>query len=127
MIDSTEIKNKLVLLTGASGGSVALIPFPPSLPFPLTTGSIGGACAAQFAEAGAHLALTYSTNISSLQTLATSLQKLYPSLRVSFHQVDLALEESIEKLFEEVKGKHGAGIDILVSNAGYGMRISEIW
>jgi 3-oxoacyl-[acyl-carrier protein] reductase len=126
MIDSTEIKNKLVLLTGASGGSVALIP-PPSLPLPLTTGSIGGACAAQFAEAGAHLALTYSTNISSLQTLATSLQKLYPSLRVSFHQVDLALEESIEKLFEEVKGKHGAGIDILVSNAGYGMRISEIW
>jgi 3-oxoacyl-[acyl-carrier protein] reductase len=124
MIDSTEIKNKLVLLTGASGGSVALIP---SLSFPLTTGSIGGACAAQFAEAGAHLALTYSTNISSLQTLATSLQKLYPSLRVSFHQVDLALEGSIKTLFEEVKEKHGVGIDILVSNAGYGIRIPEIW
>lgn len=109
MIDSTEIAGKLVLITGASGG-------------------IGGACASQFAGAGAHLALTYSTNISSLKTLSTTLQKQHSDLRISLHHVDLTLEESIGKLFKEVKEKHGgAGVDILISNAGYGIRISEIW
>jgi 3-oxoacyl-[acyl-carrier protein] reductase len=94
----------------------------------LTTNvSIGGAVACQFASAGANLALTYSTNITSLETLAASLKTTYPNLRISIHAVDLTAEESIEKLFQRVKEGHGAEVDILVSNAGYGKRISEIW
>ncbi|PMD44527.1 NAD(P)-binding protein [Hyaloscypha variabilis F] len=108
MIDNTEIKDKLVLITGASGG-------------------IGGAVAIQFASAGAHLALTYSTNISSLETLASSLKTSFPDLQISLHEVDLTIEESIQKVFQDVKKKHDADVDILVSNAGYGKRISEIW
>jgi len=96
----------------------------------LTNFSIGGACAEQFARAGAHLALTYASNRDSMEKLVTELKNTYSEsgLRISLHQVDVSVEESIDNLFKEIKEQHGgAVVDILVSNAGYGKRITGVW
>lgn len=47
--------------------------------------------------------------------------------RVSIHQGDLSKPETCVKLYEEVRKEHGRPVDILVSNAGYGKRITDIW
>jgi 3-oxoacyl-[acyl-carrier protein] reductase len=43
------------------------------------------------------------------------------------HQADLGVAEEVTGLVEEVREKHGRGVDILVSNAGRGKRIVDIW
>jgi 3-oxoacyl-[acyl-carrier protein] reductase len=49
-------------------------------------------------------------------------------LRISVHQVDVGIVSDMDKLFEEVKVQHeGKLVDILVSNAGYGKRIVDVW
>lgn len=47
--------------------------------------------------------------------------------RVSIHQGDLSDPQACVKLCEEVRQQHGRAVDILVSNAGYGKRIPDIW
>jgi 3-oxoacyl-[acyl-carrier protein] reductase len=90
---------------------------------------IGAACARQLAAKGVHLALTYSTNLSSTSSLAEELKSKHSgySLRISVHKVDVASAEEIQRMFEEIDGQHGSRPDILVSNAGYGKRIPQIW
>jgi 3-oxoacyl-[acyl-carrier protein] reductase len=42
--------------------------------------------------------------------------------------VDVAVEDSISNLFKEIKEQQGGkAVDILVSNAGYGKRITNVW
>jgi len=75
-----------------------------------------------------HLALTYSSNESKLSTLASSLSTSYPSLKITTHQADLSSIEATTSLCPAVVAAHGGrAIDILVSNAGYGVRIQNIW
>lgn len=91
---------------------------------------IGAACARQLASHGINLALTYSSNEQSVSELAAQLRKQYDSqykLKVSVHKADLGSSEETIKLCEEVAKEHGKTIDILVSNAGYGKRIRDVW
>ncbi|ROV97397.1 hypothetical protein VMCG_06928 [Cytospora schulzeri] len=105
-----NIKGRLALVTGASGG-------------------IGAACARDLFASGANLALTYSKNKASIDTLVGELQALpqWPSANVTTHQADMASAEDIQRLFREIQFQHDqSGPDILVSNAGYGKRIPDI-
>lgn len=50
-----------------------------------------------------------------------------PSLKITIHKANLSDSKACLDLCEGVKKKHGRGVDILVSNAGYGKRIPDIW
>lgn len=49
------------------------------------------------------------------------------ALRISIHQVDVASAEQIQTMFTQIDQEHGQRPDILVSNAGYGKRIPQVW
>ncbi|RMZ92141.1 hypothetical protein DV736_g629, partial [Chaetothyriales sp. CBS 134916] len=89
---------------------------------------IGSTCARDLYDNGAHVAVTYSKNKAGIDSLVEGLKSLdRPSQRISVHQVDTGLEEDITRLFEEIKAQHNQdGPSILVSNAGYGKRITQI-
>lgn len=102
-----EIRGRLALITGASGG-------------------IGAACARDLFANGASLALTFSANKASVEQLLSELQENDKSRKISIHQADMAKDEDLNRLYEEIKSQHGHGPDILVANAGYGKRTSNI-
>ncbi|KAL6239013.1 hypothetical protein BDW75DRAFT_236959 [Aspergillus navahoensis] len=108
MEQPNEIRGRLALITGASGG-------------------IGAACARQLAEKGVHLALTYSSNLSAITSLTDEIRITFPGLRISIHQVDVAYAEQIQDMYLQIEKEHGQRPDILVSNAGYGKRVPKIW
>lgn len=67
-----------------------------------------------------------------MDTLVEELKFKYPtvddkSLRISAHQVDVASAEQIQTMFEQIDQQHGQRPDILVSNAGYGKRVPQVW
>ncbi|KAL1883340.1 hypothetical protein Daus18300_000398 [Diaporthe australafricana] len=125
-----EIKGRLALVTGASGGQVDVTPpFSTQPPTDNLAHSIGGACAKDLFINGANLALTYSSNKAAIDTLVSELQKLpqWAGAKVTSHQADMASADDIQRLFREIQAQHGQdGPDILVSNAGYGKRIPDI-
>ncbi len=88
---------------------------------------IGAACARQFAEKGVHLALTYASNLTAINNLTEELKAVSPALRISIHQVDVGSAEQIQDMFLQIDKEHGQRPDILVSNAGYGKRVPQIW
>lgn len=90
---------------------------------------IGAACARRFASQGVHLALTYSSNKAAIDALVAELrnEKANEQLKISVHKVDLSSIEQTTALCPEVVAEHGRVIDILVSNAGYGVRIKNVW
>ncbi|KMP07371.1 hypothetical protein DIZ76_017129 [Coccidioides immitis] len=110
MAGTNEIAGRLALITGASSG-------------------IGAACARSLASRGVHLALTYSKNADGMNAVFDDVATRVtgPQQRVSIHQVDVADAGQIDRLFEELVKEHGQTPDILVSNAGYGKRIPQIW
>ncbi|KAL2380549.1 hypothetical protein RJZ90_004523 [Blastomyces dermatitidis] len=94
--------------------------------------SIGAACARRLATRGVHLALTYSKNLDGMSAVYHSIkqqgfQSAGSPLRISMHQVDVAVPEQISLMFQEIEQAHNQLPDILVSNAGYGKRIPQIW
>lgn len=95
---------------------------------------IGRACARKLVLYDCDLALTYSTNRLAAEELVAQLKHDHETnvtseryFRVSIHQGDLSKPEMCVKLYEEVRKAHGRPVDILVSNAGYGKRITDIW
>ncbi|MFO7866435.1 MAG: SDR family oxidoreductase [Candidatus Aminicenantes bacterium] len=89
-----EFLNQVVLITGASRG-------------------IGRACAVEFAEKGARVAVHYNRNqAAGRETL--SVLSGGPHMLV---QADVSQADEVKKMMEEVAGKWGR-IDVLVNNAG---------
>lgn len=113
---ANSLRGKLALLTGASGG-------------------IGRAIASQLILHDCDLALHYSSNVLAIEDLVAQLrhdhETLKPDssryLRITTHRADLEVAEEVAELVEEVREKQGRGVDVLVSNAGYGRRIVDIW
>ncbi|KAF2087097.1 3-oxoacyl-reductase [Saccharata proteae CBS 121410] len=104
-----DLKGRLALVTGASGG-------------------IGAACARKLHSHGVHLALTYSSNPTSIASLVSSLQESPVSgVRISTHQLDLThAETSLPTLLPQITAHHGLPVTILISNAGRGVRHPQI-
>ncbi len=92
-----EIKNKVVIVTGASSG-------------------IGEAAAREFGREGAKVVLA-ARRVEKLQTLAQEINSLGAETLVV--QADLAKLEDIQSLVSQTIEKFGR-IDILVNNAGFG-------
>lgn len=97
---------------------------------------IGAACARQLAERGVHLALTYSSNLTAITALVDELRSKFnhagegahaDTLRISIHRVDVASADQIQDMFLQIDQEHGQRPDILVSNAGHGKRIPQVW
>ncbi|KAI1269879.1 3-oxoacyl-reductase [Xylariaceae sp. FL1019] len=106
-----RVTGRLALVTGASGG-------------------IGAAIARDLWAEGCSLALTGFTNFEAVENLADELLSIPTAQnkqKISGHRVDTSEAASLEKLFQEIRDRHGQdGPDILVSNAGYGRRFPGI-
>lgn len=94
---------------------------------------IGGACARVLFLQHVHLALTYHSNRDSVDKLAKQLVEEYSALhpsktppRTTVHRADLSNVDETLKLAEEAKASHSQAVDILIANAGYGVRITDI-
>ncbi|OLN87257.1 3-oxoacyl-[acyl-carrier-protein] reductase 6 [Colletotrichum chlorophyti] len=97
-----EVKGRLALVTGASGG-------------------IGGACSRELFTNGACLALTCSSDrtFDKISQLASDLKKITEdTAKITCHVVDMSSTKGIEELFTQIKAEHGRTPDILVANAG---------
>ncbi|KAI9044856.1 SDR family NAD(P)-dependent oxidoreductase [Aspergillus affinis] len=90
---------------------------------------IGVACCRQLAQRGVNLALSYATNLGSIHELVAELQSTHAEnqLRISIHKVDVGSADQITAMFQEIDKEHGQRPDILISNAGYGKRITNVW
>ena len=83
------------------------------------SGAMGGAIAKGFAEAGAGLALTYKSNVSSVEALAKSLEPL--GVQISVSQIDVQSEDALRAHAGMVQDRFGS-TDILVNCAGGNIR-----
>jgi 3-oxoacyl-[acyl-carrier protein] reductase len=122
-----NISGRLALITGASSGYNSPLPHQS---LANTHYRIGAACAQDLAKHGVHLALTYSKNRSGIQTIVSDIYASSPEaakLRISIHKVDVGVVDEISNLFKEIQEQHKTHVDILVSNAGHGKRIVDVW
>ncbi len=95
----SNLKDKQVLITGASAG-------------------IGAAIAREYAKSGAKLVLT-ARRKEKLQDLATELKAKHGTESICI-SADLADPAAPQAIFDELKSV-GVNIDVLVNNAGYGV------
>jgi len=91
-INRTMFNEKVVLITGASGG-------------------IGRAIAKKFASLGAKIAL------NDIVQSEENLKKLAEELRGKYFLADVSKLEEVERMVEEIKKEFGR-LDVLVNNAG---------
>ena len=96
------MKNKVVLITGASGG-------------------IGKAIAKKFAEAGAKIALNdipaQEENLKKVKEEIEKLTQVRPVSTVKCFLADVSKLEEVEKMIQDIQKEFGR-LDILVNNAG---------
>ncbi|MBN2134476.1 MAG: glucose 1-dehydrogenase [Acidobacteria bacterium] len=93
-----DLKEKVVLITGASRG-------------------IGAASALLFAEAGAKVIINYNTNLQKARTVAKRIEKIQDNCEVTVIKADVSDKASVSKMFAKIRDKFGR-LDILVNNAG---------
>jgi dehydrogenase/reductase SDR family protein 7B len=96
---ATDLKNKTVIITGASSG-------------------IGKSLAFAFAKEGARLVL-FARSADKLSEVASSLEKM--GVQVLRVVGDVSREEDCRRLVDQALEKFGA-IDVLINNAGQSMR-----
>jgi 3-oxoacyl-[acyl-carrier protein] reductase len=79
-----------------------------------------------------HLALSYNSNKGGVELLGKKLVEEYsqkfegkPPL-ISYHRADMSNVEETSNLAKEAMKEHGRGVDILIANAGFGKRITDI-
>jgi 3-oxoacyl-[acyl-carrier protein] reductase len=48
------------------------------------------------------------------------------SRKLTAHKADMASDSDLNRLYDEIRTEHGHGPDILIANAGYGKRTSNI-
>lgn len=94
-----QLKDKNIVITGASGG-------------------IGAEIAKLCAASGANLVLL-ARSIDKLQQLQTELQQKY-QVKVAVFQLDVSETEKVQEVFGRIFKEIGE-IDILVNNAGFGV------
>jgi short-subunit dehydrogenase len=94
-----DIKNKVIIVTGASSG-------------------IGEATARQFGRAGAKLILA-ARRVDKLEALAQEILVMGSGAEAFVVQADLSKLEDIQALVKQTLDKFGR-IDVLVNNAGFG-------
>jgi short-subunit dehydrogenase len=97
--DFYQMKNKIVIITGASSG-------------------IGKALAYEFGRKGSHVVLA-ARNLQGLQQIADDLKAL--GIQALAVKTDVTLESDCRNLIEKTIEKFGK-IDILINNAGISMR-----
>lgn len=97
---NTRLRNKTVLITGASGG-------------------LGERIARQCAENGANLILL-ARNFENLKKLKEELANYSSSIKIEIYQADVGDTAELKNIYEEMKLKD-ITIDVLVNNAGFGM------
>ncbi|KAH8925269.1 NAD(P)-binding protein, partial [Atractiella rhizophila] len=103
-----NIKARLALVTGASGG-------------------LGQAISKTLAKDGLDIALHYSSSKEKAEVLQRELASQYPNQSFTIHAADLASAESTATLVPSVLEAHKReAIDVLVNNAGLGMRLRNI-
>ena len=90
------MKNKIILITGASSG-------------------IGEGCARKFASQGSNLILN-ARNTEKLTNLKTELEKMF-SIKVLILPFDVRDRDSVKKALDSLKGIW-KNIDVLINNAG---------
>jgi len=100
----TELKNKTVLITGASSG-------------------IGKACASEFAKAGTNLLLT-ARRYDRLTSLAGELEKKY-EVNIKVILLDVRDYKVIQKVYNELD-ENWKRVDIIVNNAGLARGLNKI-
>ena len=100
-----SLKNKVVLITGASSG-------------------IGKACAAAFAKEGANLILT-ARRLEKLNKLADSLIK-ENNIKVLTIKIDIRNYENVKKIFSNLP-EEWEKIDLLINNAGLARGFSTLY
>jgi 3-hydroxy acid dehydrogenase / malonic semialdehyde reductase len=101
---SMNLKNRKVLVTGASGG-------------------IGLACANRFAEAGADLAIC-ARNTGDLEAAADAIRKEYRAQVLTF-TVDVRERSQVEQMARQLSGEWKY-VDILVNNAGLALGLEKV-
>lgn len=99
-----SLKNKNVLITGASSG-------------------IGAACAKKFAEAGANLILC-SRRLDRLEKTANELKNLF-NTRIYYSAIDIRNYANLTNFFSEFPEEF-KDIDVLVNNAGLALGLDKI-
>ncbi|KAF7591217.1 hypothetical protein BBP40_001876 [Aspergillus hancockii] len=64
-----------------------------------------------------------------MNSLVAELKSKYADnkLRISIHKVDVGSVDQIEAMFQQIDTEHGQRPDILISNAGYGKRTTNVW
>jgi NAD(P)-dependent dehydrogenase (short-subunit alcohol dehydrogenase family) len=90
---------------------------------------IGSRIAYAYAAAGAGIVAITGRNIDPLKTTAATINKDFPKTVVLTLAADVGDAPAIEAAFKQVAAESGAGIDLLVHNAGVApasARISEI-
>lgn len=96
-----DTKDKLVLITGASGG-------------------LGEACAKRFASSGSKVALC-ARNVTELNRVKNEIVEQGTTHEPLVYAMDVTKAEDIETTIQELEGEHGP-VDIVVSNAGVSQR-----
>lgn len=70
--------------------------------------------------------MTYSSNKSPVEDLIKEFRNEDPLRKLTLHRADMASDADLKRLYEEIHSAHGQGPDILIANAGYGKRTSNI-
>lgn len=95
-----NIKDKVVVITGASSG-------------------IGQATAIRFAKEGAKVVINYHTNKEGGEETIAKLKAANPNCDCLLVQADVSKPDDIQRLFKTVMDKYEA-VDILINNAAIG-------